>query len=63
MKPVEYTSVLKTLTVALLVGAIGVGVAHAGADWTISRDDTVDSPLFKQRPMLAWFDLRSSIVT
>lgn len=45
----------------LLVGALTAGFAHGGSNWVIKRDDKIDSPIFKQRPMIAHQDMAPTV--
>lgn len=61
MKRVQRKSPFKQLAAAVLLGAITASFAHGGANWVIKRDDKIDSPIFKQRPMIAQQEMAPAV--
>jgi membrane-bound lytic murein transglycosylase C len=62
VKPMQRKLPLKQLAAAALLGAITVSFAHGGgANWVIKRDDKIDSPIFKQRPMIAHQEMAPAV--
>lgn len=61
VKRVQRKSPFKQLAAAILLGAITASFAHGGANWVIKRDDKIDSPIFKQRPMIAHQEMAPAV--
>lgn len=61
MKRVDKKFGLKLLTAALLFGAVTASFAQSGGNWVIKRDDKIDSPIFKQRPMIAHQEMAPAV--
>lgn len=53
MKPAATKYGFRQFAAAAVLGAIMASFAHGAGNWVIQRDDKIDSPIFKQRPMIA----------
>lgn len=61
MKTYEKKFGLTVLAATLLVGTLTASFAHGGGNWVIKRDDKIDSPIFKQRPMIAHQEMAPAV--